>query len=706
MRRVANKKKSILIVSMRKKAAIFVEKTLQDVFEDSIDVSSYSFSEKNKKNLSRTPTLVLASGEYSYNNALSIFPSDKIILAKRDISVPIFFDKIFLLPQDKKVLVINETKEGTLETIKALQQMGITHLQYIPYWQDCGFEPQDTDTAISPGMLHICPKNITTEIDIGMRQISISTFIRILNYLDLDFSYAEKFVYNHKKLLIDTYRQVSEQYSRAEGLRKSLESILNNINEAIIAVKDNNIISEFNPAAEQLFGFARKEMIGKNIQRIIGNLNLTMVINSSSEEKNNDNILLFNNKKIFVTYIPLNADSTDTGIYTFKEIIEIQKMEESLRKILYKKNSGYAAKYTFRDILAESEQMKSLIINARDMACTDSTILISGESGTGKELFAQAIHNSSPRKSHPFIAVNFAAIPDNLVESELFGYEEGAFTGAKRTGKKGLFELAHNGTIFLDEIGDSSLWIQSRLLRVLEEKEIMRLGDTRIIPVDVRVIVATNKNLKELIKKGLFREDLYYRLNVFPLYIPPLRERKESIVSLIKHLMSKQNLNRAFSEEAYNCLINYNWPGNIRELKNMVEYISISAAKKESIQLDDLPYDIKTSSSQNLANNSDNIDLIIEELKASLNTQLVKHILQIIQNNKYGQRIIGRNKIAEILTNQGYQLTDAKTRTILYLLASHGLVSKGTTKQGTTITKLGEIVLNTLSQGYANNKKC
>ena len=181
-------------------------------------------------------------------------------------------------------------------------------------------------------------------------------------------------------------------------------------------------------------------------------------------------------------------------------------MEEKVRKILYKKDSGYSAKYTFDDILTKSESMQKLVSIASSMASFDSAILITGESGTGKELFAQAIHNASPRRKCPFVAVNFGAIPDNLIESELFGYEEGAFTGAKRTGKKGLFELAHNETIFLDEIGNSSTWIQSRLLRVLEERELMRLGDTKVIPVNVRVIVATNKNLKDLIEKQLFRE--------------------------------------------------------------------------------------------------------------------------------------------------------------------------------------------------------
>ena len=207
---------------------------------------------------------------------------------------------------------------------------------------------------------------------------------------------------------------------------------------------------------------------------------------------------------------------------------------------------------------------------AKKVAKTNSTVLIQGETGTGKEVLAQAIHNESERRDYPFVAINFAAIPENLIESELFGYEDGAFTGARKGGKEGLFKKAHKGTIFLDEIGDASLYLQSRLLRVLQEREITPVGSTETIPIDIRVIAATNRELLEEVKLKNFREDLYYRLNVMPMYSIPLRERKTDIKLLLQYYLFKitknKNLDEFFTKEAIELLINYSWPGNIREL--------------------------------------------------------------------------------------------------------------------------------------------
>lgn len=241
-------------------------------------------------------------------------------------------------------------------------------------------------------------------------------------------------------------------------------------------------------------------------------------------------------------------------------------------------NSIYTARYTFKDIIGKSNAIKKLIKRSKEIANSPSTILIQGESGTGKEVLAQAIHNYSDRKNYPFIAVNCGAIPSNLIESELFGYEEGAFTGGKRGGHVGKFQVANGGTIFLDEIGDMPLDMQVGLLRVLQEGYITRIGSNVPTAISVRVIAATNKDLKEEVSKNRFREDLYYRLNVIPMYIPTLRERKEDINILIKHFTRiKANKLRKpipkIEEKMYYDIINYQWPGNIRELENYIENI-------------------------------------------------------------------------------------------------------------------------------------
>ncbi|WP_197686573.1 sigma-54 interaction domain-containing protein [Thermanaeromonas toyohensis] len=248
-------------------------------------------------------------------------------------------------------------------------------------------------------------------------------------------------------------------------------------------------------------------------------------------------------------------------------------------------------------IIGKNPKLVKAISIAQQVALTDSTILLRGESGTGKEMFARAIHENSPRKKGPFIAINCAAIPENLLESELFGYEEGSFTGARRGGKPGKIELAHKGTLFLDEIGDMPPALQAKLLRVLQEKKIERVGGTRPVPIDVRIIAATHRNLEEMIATGQFREDLYYRLSVIPIYIPPLRERPEDIELLLYYYVKKYCvlLNKEFKTFTYDALQllkAYPWPGNIRELENTVEYI-VTVEDKEEIGVESLPLAIR-----------------------------------------------------------------------------------------------------------------
>ncbi len=248
-------------------------------------------------------------------------------------------------------------------------------------------------------------------------------------------------------------------------------------------------------------------------------------------------------------------------------------MEENIRREIYSK--GHVARFSFQDIHGKSPALLHAIAIAKKQARVDSTILISGETGVGKELFAQSIHRASNRADGPFVAVNCAALPENLLESELFGYVEGAFTGARRKGKSGLFELAHHGTIFLDEISEIPYGLQGRLLRVLQEREVIRLGYDRVIPIDVRVLCATNRNLRKLVEEGKFRSDLFWRLNVLSLSIPSLRERHSEILSLVRHFLLTASKSRAaeisFTAEAQHFLEQYTWPGNVREVNNFCE---------------------------------------------------------------------------------------------------------------------------------------
>jgi len=249
-----------------------------------------------------------------------------------------------------------------------------------------------------------------------------------------------------------------------------------------------------------------------------------------------------------------------------------RQMEEKIRQKLLAQ--GLVSKYSFADICGESQLLRETIGQAQKYAKSQSTVLITGESGTGKELFAQSMHNESHRKDGPFVAINCAALPETLLESELFGYEEGAFTGARRGGKLGLFEVAHGGTIFLDEIGELGSQLQARLLRVIQQKQVMRVGGEKVVQVDVRVLTATNRNLYEAVQKGLFREDLFYRLNVLPLKVPSLRKRPEDIPVLFRHFLARrgwENVPDSVPEALFEKMKRYSWPGNVRELENFAE---------------------------------------------------------------------------------------------------------------------------------------
>lgn len=363
------------------------------------------------------------------------------------------------------------------------------------------------------------------------------------------------------------------------------KAILDSIGEGIIVTDQHKKITTSNPSANKMFNETSEKMLGKTIHSVIPNYKIDNVLKKGKPETKV--IKDLHGLTIAANQLPIKVENKIIGVVnTFEDVTKIQTLEQMIRKKIHEK--GFVAKYHFDDILTQNEHMKELKNLALLYARTDSSILIQGESGTGKELFAQSIHNISNRKNGPFVAINCAALPEQLLESELFGYEGGSFTGAKKEGKQGLFELAHNGTIFLDEIGELSKPLQARLLRVLEEKEIMHIGGDKIIPVNIRIISATNENLKKHIEKRTFRKDLYYRLNVFNIKLPPLRDRGEDVGLLAAHFLKSLNiLNIDYDGVLKNLtplLMTYDWPGNVRELSNIMERVALFIKNDEPIK--------------------------------------------------------------------------------------------------------------------------
>ena len=380
-----------------------------------------------------------------------------------------------------------------------------------------------------------------------------------------------------------------EEAEKQRALKTRLETyrtVLDFTHDAIMSSDDQCRVQVLNPVAERIMGCRAADAIGRPVDQVLPNTTLPDVLHSGVKQTNQmmeiGKVLTNTNR------IPIVVDGQIRGVVaTFQDIKQLQTTEQKIRLKLHEK--GLVAKYSFSDIIGESRAIRNTIQIARSYASSQAAVLIHGETGTGKELFAQSIHNASDRRDGPFVAINCAAVSNNLLESELFGYEAGAFTGASKNGREGLFELAHGGTIFLDEIGEISKETQVELLRVLQEKEVRRVGGTRVIPVDVRIITATNKDLIQETMEGRFREDLYYRLNVLDLEIPPLRERGDDVkvlgMDLFRRLPggSDPDMQAQFLQKLAQ-VRDYPWYGNIRELQNFVERVNILMRNKTDFQ--------------------------------------------------------------------------------------------------------------------------
>jgi PAS domain S-box-containing protein len=389
---------------------------------------------------------------------------------------------------------------------------------------------------------------------------------------------------------ISEVKQLTQQVTDLESMKSLLQAIIDSSDDAISVVDARGMGMLINPAYTRLTGLKPEEVIGKPADTdIVEGESMHMQVLKTRQPVRGVHMKVGpHRREVVVNVAPIIVGGELKGsvgiIHDVSEIKQLNRDLERARRII----RTLEAKYTFDDIIGNSEAMRASLEQARQAARTRATVLLRGESGTGKELFAHAIHNASDRKYNQFVRVNCAALSETLLESELFGYEEGAFTGARRGGKKGLFEEASGGTIFLDEIGELSPSTQAKLLRVLQEKEVVRVGGTKSIPVDVRVIAATNVPLEKMIQEKRFREDLYYRLNVLPIHIAPLRMRKEDLYDLSIHLIKKFNQEYGrnvedIDEEAMAALHAYSWPGNVRELENVLGRAMINMAYSEKI---------------------------------------------------------------------------------------------------------------------------
>lgn len=571
----------------------------------------------------------------------------------------IALNKISEIPLNTNVLIVNDSYESSLDTTYSFYEAGIGHINMIPY--DSALEHtgiyDKIEIAITPAEAHLVPVQIKEIIDIGYRKVSFDTMFKLMKMLDLDIGIINRNLFRHIHSVVESNTAFHANYVYGYLKSEMLSHMASSSKIGMVLVDQYFQIVYANDKATQIFQEDDKNKI--QIEKYID----PAILSSDDAQKMPIGILESN---YYYDKFAITLMDEIAGYYiTLQDEADVALSNNTLRQ------KGFFAKHQFRDIIHTSADMDKAIDIARQIALTNHTVLIRGESGTGKELMAQSIHNASYRNKFPFVAVNCAALPDNLLESELFGYEAGAFTGAHTKGKVGLFEQANHGTIFLDEIGDISPKLQSRLLRTIQEHQIMRVGSDRMIEVDVRFITATNRNLEQAVREGTFRSDLFFRLNVLPVIIPPLRKRKDDILVLLQYFLGSDFKN--ITSEDMALLSKYDWPGNIRELENVATYYKTLLSLPEYI------------TEQRFTDASFTTEIDIQET-----------VLKLVYSNTALSHGIGRSNLLQQLEQKGINISDGKLRNILDQMQTAGLIEIGKGRYGTRITEKGKLHLNTL----------
>lgn len=608
------------------------------------------------------------------------------IIGNRTVNYDVLDDLVSISP-GTRVLLVNDAKESAEEVLTALLDIGLDHMAVSLYYPGCGLDTSRFEIAITPGEMKVVPVHIGKVVDIGSRIFDFKTIAKILSQLDL----LEHSSASFSKMYLEKIIKIAKglALSKAEVLRlnENLERVISSFNAGLLMYDRHYNIVAFNEVSKQLFRVNKFNVIGKPLQSVIQNKRLLSYLLDDDGEAHYD-LTIDGNDFVISKFKVANNEVTCASIKSSKiHSLSVDGRESAVKK-------GHVAKYGLDDIVGKSDSIVKLKAIIKKLANTDMTILIQGESGTGKELAASAIHKESSRAQAPFLAVNFSALPDDLIESELFGYVEGAFTGARKGGKTGLFEEANGGTIFLDEIGDVSLKVQSRLLRVLEEREIMPIGSGEIKPIDVRIIAATNKDLAKMVSEKTFREDLFYRLKMGYILLQPLRNRKGDIPILLEHMIQLMSASEiTFSEALMEKMKCYEWSGNIRELKNTITYM-LAVRENETLDVCDLP-DFSYFGSSEEASQSDFTESISFEPSIYLNDEqsvFLKMIHRFIKED----RVISRVTLSEESLKGLYGRSENQVRRILKQLEALGVISLSKGRKGIGLTALGEQAIDWL----------
>ena len=685
MMKERGQEKLVLLTNRVEIAAMYMGE-LQSIFGRWLDLTGYSIeagaaeSMAIRAEVAAADILLVTSTDIFENMRPYVSESCRIIMLQYGfLKEKIEYLKAF--PQNTSALVCFNYHHISAKIVSMLYEHGLQNMDLQAYKIGQPLEGKHYDIAIVGDNSAIVPEGISQIVSLGMRKLSPSTLLAIATAADILTENLENTIRDYCKDIYTEDKSLSRVYDIFSVNKIQLKTIMNCIDYAICICDGEFRILDFNDNLKSMFG------IRKNISRLslraIPELH-DIAAQVMAEEPAKNVLVSTAGKKSFLVSREDISSAWEAGEYhivLIKDVTKILTLELSFKKQLAQR--GHVTKYSFDSILGKSQAILACVDRAKKIARLDKPTLIIGESGTGKELFAQSIHSASPRGAYPFLALNCAALPATLLESELFGYSDGAFTGAKKGGHTGLFEQVNKGTFFLDEIGEISLETQAKLLRVLEEREIMRVGSGEIVPIDVRVIAATNKNLRELVREGKFRMDLYYRLNTLELHIPPVRERKEDIPLLIRHVLESENLPHVtISREAMDFFMNFSWEGNVREMRNCVEYMA--QISDGHITLEHLPRYILEEYGETLRRSPTNLQSQVDQRDRAL----AKEILQLVS-----QREMGRVAVLEDLRRRHPDVSDYHLRRLIDLLRGENLLMVHKGRRGMAVTPLGAKLL-------------
>lgn len=683
-------KKQVAVITRAKEIRNSMKDQIDMIFGELVETNIYSLEDKTIDKLKKSDLYVVSSSAYEYLDE-KFLKNKNLVIVDYTISKE---RKNFLknFPKGTKAVFFNVSQKMCMEAIAMMYHLGVNNIEFIPAYPNMENFPKN-NLIITPAETKLLPKEAEGRdiIDIGHRILDANTIIEIA--LKLEFEHI--LYYKKIKEYLDTV--ATNDYSLNKILEKATQSesqlgiLMGILDIAIIGVDKDNFICSCNEGAEKILNRKSINLIGNSACDILSCVPFGEVRETKQEIRSR--LVTVNGEYVNLNITPVIKAENYMGAFAvlqrFKE--EEQKQHELRRQLL---NKGHKAKYTFDDILGESGAIKKIKEIAKKMAKTNSAVLITGESGTGKELFAHAVHNYSDRKDYPFVAVNCAAIPENLLESELFGYEEGAFTGAKKGGKIGLFEFAHMGTLFLDEIEGMSPALQIKLLRVIQEKEIMKIGGGKVINIDVRIIAATNEELRKLVKENNFRKDLYYRINTLPIMIPPLREREDDVYLLLEKFKTEIGADFKFTPKAKEAFKMYNWEGNIRELKNYVEFFNFMG--EEYINFEDMPLAVKEYYEENKKEISEKEESNILKETAGHRYKEYVFLLKKIKENQKAGLSSGRKILCSICEKNNISLTEQEIRGILKNLEKIDFIKVFKGRKGNIISEKGEEFLKNL----------